>query len=196
MNAEQVVDKILSQAKAEADKILSAANDAANKEKLHLNKELETYVQATSKAADDAGKDKLARMLAAARMQNARQLLSTKGQILDELFGRIKKRIDQMPDNEYLELIKKMLFKTVQTGQEEVIVGKNETRINPAFLSQLNSELARQTKGELKLSSTREDITGGFILSSGKVRINASTDVIVSQLRSSMEMDFANQLFQ
>jgi V/A-type H+-transporting ATPase subunit E len=196
MNAEQVVDKILSQAQAEADKILTAAKEAADKEKKHLDKELQEYADATQKAAEAAGADKLARMLAAARMQNGRQLLGTKGQILDELFARVKQRIEQMPDNEYLELSKRLLNKTVQTGQEEVIVGKNETRINQAFLAKLNAELNWQAKGGLKLSPAREDIRGGFILSSGKVRINASTDVIVSQLRGKLDMEFAAQLFQ
>jgi hypothetical protein len=45
------------------------------------------------------------------------------------------------------------------------------------------------------LSPTREDINGGFILSSGKVRINASTDVMVGQLRDKMEMELAAELF-
>jgi V/A-type H+-transporting ATPase subunit E len=196
MNAEQVVDKILSQAKAEADKILTAAKDAADKEKQRLDKELQEYAQTTQKTAETAGQDKLARMLAAARMQNGRQLLGTKGRILDELFARAKQQIEKLPDNEYLELIKRLLQKTVQTGQEEVIVGKNETRINQAFLTKVNTELLWQTKGGLKMSHLREDITGGFILSSGKVRINASTDVIVSQLRDMMDMEFAAQLFQ
>jgi V/A-type H+-transporting ATPase subunit E len=196
MNAEQVVDKILSQAQAEADQILTATKNAADKEKKHLDKELQEYAHATQKAAEIAGADKLARMLAAARMQNSRQLLATKGQILDELFAKVKDRIEKLPDNDYLELMKKLLHKTVQTGQEEVIVGKNETRINPAFLTKLNTELLWQAKGGLKLSPARENIGGGFILSSGKVRVNASTDVIVSQLRGMMDMEFAAQLFQ
>lgn len=196
MNAEQVVDKILSQAKAEADKILGAAKDAASKEQQRLDSELREYTEATQKAAQAAGADKLARMLATARMQNSRQMLAAKGQVLDELFAKVKDRIEKLPDNDYLELMKKLLHKTVQSGQEEVIVGKNENRINQAFLTKVNTELLWQAKGGLKLSSTREDIGGGFILSSGKVRINASTEVIVSQLRGMMEMEFASQLFQ
>lgn len=195
MNAEQVVDKILSQAKAEANQILTAAKDAADMEKQRLDKELHEHAEASQKAAQAAGQDKQARMLAAARMQNARHLLETKGQILDDVFTRVKNRIEQMPDNEYLKLIKHLLQKTVQTGQEQVIVGKNETRIHQAFLEKLNAELNWQAKGGLKLSPIREDIRGGFILSSGKVRINASTDVIVSQLRGMMDMEFAAQLF-
>jgi len=196
MNAEQVVQKIISQAKAEADKILAAAREAADKEKQRLDQELGIFAEETRKAAEAAGQDKLARMLAAARMQNARELLAAKAQVLDELFARVKQRIEQMPDGEYLELMKRLLHKSVQTGQEEVIVGRHESRINQDFLNRINGELAGQGKGHLRLSPTREDITGGFILSSGKVRINASVDVLVAQLRDAMEMQLTAELFK
>jgi V/A-type H+/Na+-transporting ATPase subunit E len=192
MNADQVVEKILSQARAEAEQILSAASETARKENQRLEKEIDAYRQETARLAEAAGQDKLSRMLAAARMQNARDLLAVKGCILDELFGRVKQRIEQMPDNEYLELMKRQLQKAVQTGQEEVIVGKNENRINQAFLDRVNSEL----RSSLRLSPAREDIGGGFILSSGKVRVNAGTDVLTGQLRDKMEMELAAGLFQ
>lgn len=196
MNAEQVVQKIVSQARAEADKILAAARDAAGKEKQRLDQELQAHAGDIRKAADAAGQDKLARMLAAARMQNARELLAAKARILDELFARVKQRIEQMPDHDYLELMRRLLHKSVQTGQEEVIVGRHESRINQDFINRVNGELAGQGKGHLRLSSTREDISSGFILSSGKVRINASVEVLVAQLRDSMEMQLTAELFK
>jgi V/A-type H+-transporting ATPase subunit E len=196
MNADQVVEKILSQAREEASKITAAAKDAAGKENQRLEKEAEDYRRETNKLAEAAGQDKLSRMMAAARMQNAKNALSARGQILDELFDRVKQRIEQLPDNEYLELMKRLLGKCVQTGQEEVVVGKNESRINQAFINKLNVELLWQAKGGLRLSATREDIGGGFILTSGKVRINSSTDVMVSQLRDKMEMELAAELFR
>jgi V/A-type H+-transporting ATPase subunit E len=196
MNAEQVVEKILSQARAEADQLTSSANETARKENQRLEKEIEAYRQETGRLAEAAGRDKLSRMLAASRMQSAKDLLAAKGQILDELFGRVKQRVEQLPDNEYLELMKRLMQKAVRTGQEEVIVGKNENRINQAFINKLNTELLWQAKGGLRLSPTREDIGGGFILSSGKVRINASTDVQMGQLRDTMEMQLTAELFQ
>jgi V/A-type H+-transporting ATPase subunit E len=195
MNADQVVEKILSQAREEASRITAAANDAIAQEEQRLDKEMEAYRQETARLAEAAGQDKLSRMLAASRMQNARNLLSARGRILDELFSRVKQRVEQLPDNEYLELMKRLLGKCVRTGQEEVIIGKNENRINQAFINKLNVELLWQAKGGLRLSATREDIGGGFILSAGKVRINSSTDVMVSQLRDKMEMELAAELF-
>jgi V/A-type H+-transporting ATPase subunit E len=192
MSAEQVVEKILSQARAEAQQILSAANEAAQKENQRLDAELVVYHQETGRLADAAGADKLARILAAARMKNAKDILAAKGRILDELFARVKQRIEHLPDNEYLELMKRLLQKSIQTGQEEVIVGKNENRINPVFLERINNE----NRYSLRLAGSREDIGGGFILSSGKVRVNSSTDVLASQLRDKMEMELAAALFQ
>jgi vacuolar-type H+-ATPase subunit E/Vma4 len=88
--------------------------------------------------------------------------------------------------------MKRLLQKSIQTGQEEVIVGKNENRINPVFLERINNE----NRYSLRLAGSREDIGGGFILSSGKVRVNSSTDVLASQLRDKMEMELAAALFQ
>ena len=196
MNAEQVVQKILTQARAEAEKILTAADETAQKENRRLEEQLGAYRQETERLAEAAGRDKLARMLATARMQNARELLAVKSQILDELFARVKQRIERMADGEYLELMRRLLQEAVQTGREEVIVGKNESQINEGFLNRVNDELGRQGKGGLRLSPVREDIGGGFILSDGKVRINVSTDVLVRQLRDEMEIALAAELFQ
>jgi V/A-type H+/Na+-transporting ATPase subunit E len=192
MNADQVVEKILSQAREEAKKITAAAHEAAQKENQRLEKETADYRRDTNKLAEAAGQDKLSRMLAASRMQNAKDILSAKGRILDELFARVKQRVEQLPDNEYLELMKRLLQKCVQSGHEEVIIGKNEARINQAFINKVNTE----AKSDLRLSEIREDIGGGFILSSGKVRINSSTDVLVNQLRDKMEMELAAELFR
>jgi V/A-type H+-transporting ATPase subunit E len=196
MNADQVVEKILSQAREEANRITAAANETVQKENQRLETETEDYRRETKKLAEAAGQDKLSRMLAAARMQNGKDILSAKGRILDELFDRVKQRIEQLPDNDYLELMKRLLQKCVQSGHEEVVVGKNETRLNQGFVNKVNTELLWQAKGGLRLSATREDIGGGFILSEGKVRINSSTDVMVSQLRDKMEMELAAELFK
>lgn len=195
MNAEQVIEKILSQARAEADSILAKAKETVGEENQRQEKEIQGYRRETERLAEAAGQDKLSRLLAAARMQNARDLLAAKRQILDELFDRVKQRLEHLPDNEYLELMKRLLQKCVQSGHEEVIIGKNETRINQAFINKINTELLWQAKGGLRLSQSREDIGGGFILSEGRVRINSSTDVLVSQIRDKMEMELAAELF-
>ena len=195
MNAEQVVNKILSEAKAKAEQIVSDARKRADDQLATVKAELAEYDKQSEKLAADAAKDKHDRMQAGARMANARQLLSARVEILEGIFNQAKEQIAAMPDDEYLALMKLLLQKAVETGDEEVIVGKNETRINDSFLKQVNSELGRGFQGNLHLSKERGDFSGGFILGHGKIRINASIDVLVSQVRQSLEPELVNDLF-
>lgn len=196
MNAEQVVEKILSQAKAEAEAILNEAKEKAAAQKAQLDTELAEFDKKTEEMAKAAGEDKLQRMLAGARMSQGKKMLAAKVAVLDDVFAKAKQAVGQLPDDQYLSLMTDLMKKAVETGDEEIIVGKNETRINDAFVKKVNRDLGAGFKGNLRLADERADIAGGFILSHGKVRINASSDVLVDRLRESMQIELADELFK
>jgi V/A-type H+-transporting ATPase subunit E len=196
MNAEQVVQKILSEAKAEAEKIVNDAKSKADEQALDLDNEIRDFDAQTHQLSKEAAEDKLQRMMANARMANAKQLLAAKVELLDEVFEKAKAAVQQLPDDAYLALITELMKRSVQTGDEEVIVGKDEKRINESFISKLNKELGSGFKGNLRLAGQRADITGGFILAHGKVQINAGTDVLIESLRDTMETELAQVLFE
>lgn len=195
MNAEQVVQKILEEANAEAQKVLSDAKAKAAEQKAKMDAEIADFDKKTDELANAAAEDKLQRMLANARMTNAKQTLAAKVAVLDEVFEKAKAAVNQLPDDQYLSLMTGLLKQAVETGNEEVIVGKNEKRIDQNFIKNANRELGVGFKGNLRLSDQRADITGGFILSRGRVQVNASTDVMIDSLRESMEMEIAPELF-
>jgi len=197
MNAEQVVQKILSEANAKAEKIVDDAKAKAAEQASQLENEMTAFDAETGRLAEAAAEDKLQRMLANARMTHGKQTLAAKVAILDDVFKQAKKAVNMLPDEPYLSLMTALMKRSVETGDEEVIVGKDEQRINEQFISGLNREIGSGFKGNLRLSSGRRaDITGGFILSRGKVQINASTDVLIESLRESMEIELAQMLFE
>ncbi|MHC4289927.1 MAG: V-type ATP synthase subunit E, partial [Planctomycetota bacterium] len=183
MNAEQVVQKILAEANAEAEKIVSDARAKAADQGDQLDTQVAEFEATTARLANEAAEDKLQRMLAGARMTNTKQTLAAKVAILDSVFTKAKAAVNQMPDDEYLALMTALMKKAIETGDEEVIVGKNETRINQRFIDDVNRQLGAGFKGNLRLSNERADIAGGFILTRGKVQVNASTDVMIDALR-------------
>ena len=189
MNAEQVVQKILAEANAEAEKIVSDARAKA------ADTQVAEFEATTARLANEAAEDKLQRMLAGARMTNTKQTLAAKVAILDSVFTKAKAAVNQMPDDEYLALMTALMKKAIETGDEEVIVGKNETRINQRFIDDVNRQLGAGFKGNLRLSNERADIAGGFILTRGKVQVNASTDVMIDALRESMAIEISQELF-
>jgi len=196
MEAKQVVDKILADAKAEAEKIKkqTKANEAAEQAK--LNEQLDEYKKQTEILAKKAGEDEQSHILAAARMDIAKQLLAEKRKILDEVFEQARQQLQNLPEQQYRKLCTKLLLEAVETGDEEVIVDKNEQRINEELIHQVNQQLSSKGKGNLKLSDLRQDIGAGFILKRGQIKTNVSLDVLLEQARKELEIDLAKELFE
>ncbi|HDS84963.1 MAG TPA: hypothetical protein ENN97_07210 [Phycisphaerales bacterium] len=195
MNAEQVINKILAEARQQAEAIVQEASEKRDQKMRQLEDELSAYREETERLAVEAAEDRRSRMLATARMENARAMLKAKTELLDEVFAGAEDRIARMPDEPYKALVTKLMSQAVETGDEEVIVGKDEKRITGDLIKQVNRQLGTGFKGNLRLSDQRADIKGGFILKRGRVQVNAAVEVLVGRLREAMEMELAARLF-
>ncbi|MCJ7729737.1 MAG: V-type ATP synthase subunit E [Sedimentisphaerales bacterium] len=195
MDAEPVLEKILSDARAEAGQIKKQAEDKEAAEQAKLDSRLDEYSRQTRVLAEkSAGAEKL-HILAAARMDIAKQLLAEKRKILDEVFEQAQNHLKKLPNEQYRELMSKLMINAAQSGDEEVIVDINEKRIDQQLIDQVNRQLSSKGKGNLKLSDERLQIGGGVILKKGKIKNNASLKVLLSQARGKLEMELAKQLF-
>ena len=196
MEAVQVVEKILADAKTEAEKIKkqTEANEAAEQAK--LTEQLDEHKKQTEILAKKAGEDEESHILAAARMDIAMQLLAAKRKILDEVFEQARQQLQNLPDEEYRTLCTKLMLEAVETGEEEIVVDKNENRIDQDLIDQVNQQLAPKGKGNLKLSDEKQDIVAGFILKRGQIKTNVSLAVLLDQARKELEIDLAKELFK
>jgi V/A-type H+-transporting ATPase subunit E len=195
MEAEQVVEKILADAKTEAEKIQNQAQEKEAVEQAGYDEQLDGYRKQTEILSQKAAENKKLHLLAAARMQNARDLLAEKRKILDEVFTQARGQLLNLPDDQYRQLITNLMLKAVETGDEEVIIDKNEKRIDQQLINQVNEQLPSGGKGNLTLSEERKDLGGGFILKHGKIKNNASLEVLLTQARRELEIELAKELF-
>lgn len=195
MEAEQVVGKILSEARVEAEKIVSVAKTKAADEQAKLESELAEYKKQTEVLAAEAAQDKKERMLAMARMGVRKELGAAKVALVDGVFTQAREQIRNLKDKEYCELMAALMEKAVETGDEEVIVGEDEKRIDDKFIKQINRQLGSGFKGNLGLSQERADISGGFILRRNNIQVNASIEVLVSSMREELESEVVKELF-
>ncbi|UCD50991.1 MAG: V-type ATP synthase subunit E [Phycisphaerales bacterium] len=195
MEAEQVIEKILSDAKAEADKIVREAEAKVAAEKARADAELAEYRQQADTLAQQAAEDEKSHILAAARMEAAKEYLAEKTRILDTVFERAEQRLAELPDNEYRKLMGRLMVEAVETGEEEVLIGKNESRIDQSFINRINGKLEGDKKRNLKLADERHDLPGGFVLRRGKIKTNVSPAVLLEQARNALVIDLAKTLF-
>jgi len=195
MDSAQVVEKILSEARAEADRILSEAKEKVAAEESSLKSTLADYRKESESLAAAAGEEKKSRMLANGRMELRKEELFVRQGLLDEVFEKAGEQVIALSDEAYCKLMESLLLQAVETGNEEVVVGKNESRLDRSFVKRVNRDLGPGFKGNLQFAQDRADISGGFILRRGKVQTNVSVEVLVSQARQELEMELAATLF-
>ncbi|HSW00732.1 MAG TPA: V-type ATP synthase subunit E [Sedimentisphaerales bacterium] len=193
MNAQQVIDKILAEAQAEAAKIRQEAQARTEAETARIEAEIEQFGRDTQARAEQAAVAAKDQILAAARMENRRAYLTTRVRLLDEVFERARRKINSLPDKEYRELMKSVVTRAVETGQEQIVLGRAEKRIDEAFVREVNAELG--SKGKLTIAERRVDIDGGLLLERGKIRVNSSTEVLIGQARDRLELELSRDLF-
>jgi vacuolar-type H+-ATPase subunit E/Vma4 len=195
MEAQQVTEKILADAHAEADNIKKHAEENLAQEQQNFGRRLAQYKQQTDALAQKAAEDEKLHLLAAARMDLAKQHLAEKRGILDELFSQARKQLQALPDDQYLGLCEKLMLAAVETGDEEVIVDKGEQRIDHKFIKNVNRKLGPGFKGNLRLANGKQNLGGGFILKRARVKTNISLEVLLNQARKDLEIELAKELF-
>jgi len=129
-------------------------------------------------------------------MDIAKEYLARKRKILDEVFRKARQQLKNLSDEDYRKLCSKLILKAVETGDEEVIVDNNETRIDQEFIKQINRELGTGYKGNLRLAKEKQSLGGGFILRRGKIKNNVSFEVLLTQARKELEIELAKELFE
>jgi V/A-type H+-transporting ATPase subunit E len=195
MEAQQVTEKILADAKAEAEKIEKQAEEKEAAEQAKLDEQLSEFGKQTDIIAQKAGDEKKAHLLAAARMDIAKQLLAEKRKILDKVFAQARQQLEKLSDESYLKLMTKLMLDAVETGDEEVVIDSKEKQINQKFIDSINQQLASGRKGKLKLSDEKADLGSGFILKRGKIKNNVSVEVLLARARRELETELAKKLF-
>jgi len=195
MEAEQVVQKILSDAKAEAEDIRKQADDKEAAEQAKIDDQLAEYEKQTDSITQKAADAKKLHLLAAARMDMAKQFLAEKRKILDEVFAQVREKLLSLPDDQYRRLITNLMLKAVETGDEEVIIDENEKRIDRNLIDHVNQRLNPNQKPNLRLSEEKQNLGGGFILKRDKIKNNVSFGVLLAQARRDLEIELAKELF-
>jgi len=196
MEAEQVTEKILADAKSQADKIKKEAHQKESDKQADFKQQMAEYKKQTQVLAQKAGEDKKLHLLAAARMDVAKGLLAEKRSILNQVFEDAREQMKNLPDEDYKKIMSNLMKQAVETGDEEVIVDNNETRIDHKLIKMVNRELGPGYKGNLRLSGDRQNLGAGFILRRGKINNNVSLNVLLGQAKKELEIELAKDLFE
>lgn len=179
-DAEQQADQILTAAKAQAEEILASAQAQAD----------EIAAQSLTQARELAALEG-ERTLTLSRLEQRKLELSARQRVIAQAFLRALSDLEAMPVEEYMALLVDIVGAEARGGEEIILNPRDRERIGSALIDRLN----KSGPGGFTLSDRTRDISGGVVLSRGRIEVNLSLDTALAQIREELEIEVARLLF-
>lgn len=181
-NLDNLIQKILEDAKVEAGKIREEAdkkrNEIIHEQEEKANKERDILIEKTKK--DASLQDNMILSNAELRVRN--DLLKARQDILDKVFQLAKEKLVNLGDKEYTDFVVNKLGGLNLKGKETLLVPKAKVDLVKSL----------DLKLEISDSATLES---GFILMDNNVNYNFSFDTLIDFQRDDLETEIAKMLF-
>ncbi len=215
---EKVTGKIIADAEADAREILARAEAecAAIREKYQA--ELEADLEALREANDRECQSLVIRARSSAAMAKRNAILEARAAILDEAYAAAEKQVRSMSNDQYLDLLCKLLRSAMKRqieGEEDslrlygedispevyevVLSGRDREyygeKLLGAFRVGLGSKFSLSVLAKIRLATDTAPIDGGLILRAGPVETNCSLSMLMAENRRETETRVSRILF-
>lgn len=174
----QTENTIISSAEKKAEAIIADGNEKAVKE----------YDEYLRKAEIQLALD-YDNALSSIDAQMKRKALAYKVKCIDEITEKTVDRLNNLPDNEYFELLEKLVSRKADSEKGVLYLNKKDhARITDKFKETVQ-------KLDITISDEYADIENGFILSYGLISENCCFRAIIEAERESVRDIVARELF-
>lgn len=182
-NLENLVQRIIDEAKEKADLIIDEANKA--KEEIIASKEQEAMenkkriIERAKREADLARE----RIISGAELKVRNEKLLAKQKVLDRVFAVAKERLRALEEDKYISYLKNVIKGLNLKGDEVLVVPEHM------------KETVKRQGIALKVSED-ETVESGFLIKDKGVVLNYTFDSLVEHYRNEMETEIAQELFK
>lgn len=199
MGMAEIGERILADARREAEEELSRAGAAADEARASARQEAERVRAEVMRAAEAEARSERQRILAAGEMEPKRALLAAKGELIAETLARVRARLGSATSGAQY---KRLLLSWIERGaadlpgpEVEVILAERDVRAKVLGEKDLASLAPRLPGRRLVLSRETRPILGGVVLRSGAVELNASFDARLEARQDELAAEIARRMF-
>jgi vacuolar-type H+-ATPase subunit E/Vma4 len=189
MALEDIKNKIMKDANAQKDKMIDEAKSRKSQILGDYKKKVDDYRKTMMERADNEGETIKRGIVIDARQSVKNSVLHKKRGMINEVSLEAVKKFCESSD--YPAFMAKLVKKSVVTKEEEIIVSKNDKKLDSKWLDGINKEL----KSKLTVSKEKGDFLGGVIVKNDRVFVNITMETLLSVMAEDVEKEIANILF-
>ncbi len=200
MSVENIVEKILDEARSDARTIAEEAERETARLTLQLEREEKELREAADKRIKTEAQQIVKSRTSSARLEARKRILGEKDMIMGEVYAEVRERILSFPEDMYLDFLKRLAITHAAGGDEKVMLSPKDASRLKGKLPEWEKEVAREIKklrrdGIVAVSPQTREIEGGLVLSQGRTEINLSLGVIIDETKYDLEGEVTRILF-
>ncbi len=193
-NADRLIDRILEDAKAEADQTLAAARAEAEKSALLAQDQVFEAEREGALRAKRAREAILERSRTNAALDSRKYALKARRAVVDTAFAQAGEALLALEGEQRAALIRSLLLKEAEGG-ETVCPAPADADCARAALQEVNAALAAKNAAPLTLGESARQLEGGFLLVGAGYEKNCSFAALLQETRAAEESAVASILF-
>ncbi len=189
MSKEAIVERIVSDAEAEAREILRAAEEKAAAIAAEASAQAEKMrAETKAEVTERAGRIRAGRE-ASARLDGAKILLAEKRRVIDSVYEQARDELASLSEKEFLKLTERLLKEYAEEG-DEIVFSKLYGYTDAV------SKFPVVKERKLKISDERADVRGGFWLRGKTSDKDLSFASMLRADREIYQSEIAQELFK
>ena len=216
----KITDKIIAEAKRDAEEILHAADTEAAQIMESYRLRAEELCKKADADAERAAAAIVTRAKSSAAMEQRNIVLSARVAMVDRAFDKAHEELRSLPEEKYLDFLSSLLLsllRSLRESEQKKIEEYGEEDIAPAiyeialseqdlslygkrFMDYVRHRVIGSSYAEMfdrvRLSATPAPIDGGLVLLCGDISVNASLSTLIDQARARLEGRVDQTLFR
>lgn len=189
-NKDSIINKIISDAKAEAKELISSAEakkaEAVEKAKEEITKREEEALSTRGEVVDTI----ISRRVTVANIDAKKNILMTKNSIMERAFNEAIDAV--ISDKKYGDIMKALLEKYLEDGDEVVIAERDKKTVTSALVK----SIAKSKGINAKLSSMYGDFKGGMMLVGKNYDKNLTLERTLFDVKEELSYSLSKILFE
>ena len=192
---DRIYDKIINDAKEQADKRLDEAKQKISVMKKAVKEQLDEKKQEQIEFAEKEAENIIKRAVANRNLEGKKQLLSVKQKVISKVFETAHVELMNMPENDLLKMYKNLIIGSLEKGKNEIMLNEDDAKaIGQKLIGLLEKDIDSNFRVSLSSHFIQDD--KGVIVRNENIYSNSVFSSILKYKKQELETDIMKILFE
>lgn len=192
---DRIYDKIINDAKEQADKRLDEAKQKISVMKKAVKEQLDEKRQEQIEFAEKEAENIIKRAVANRNLEGKKQLLSVKQKVISKVFETAHVELMNMPEDDLLKMYKNLIIGSLEKGKNEIMLNEDDAKaIGQKLIGLLEKDIDSNFRVSLSSHFIQDD--KGVIVRNENIYSNSVFSSILKYKKQELETDIMKILFE